>query len=131
MNIFRILSLVTALALPVSLVADTQSSKLNPGPKNTITPAKANADNISVSSSIDDHEAVKSLSPKNKKVYSTFSTDDQKKVKDAVKKGKDPHTQMVEILKNDQKKNGKKHNKKEDSGFIWEDNPTPALKRGS
>ena len=131
MNIFKILSLAAALTLPVSLVADTQSSKLNPEPKNTITPAKANGDNGLVSASVDDQDLMKSMSPKNKRVYSTLSPDDQKKVRDAAKKGTDPHKKMVEILKKDQKKNGQSSNKNDKTGFVWEDNPTPAQKHGS
>lgn len=123
MKPLKFLAVIAAFTLSLSLVAETKSSKLNPEPKRNVTPAKAHKDSQTVSNGVDDQDVVKSLSPKNKKVYSSLSDDDKKKISDAYKKGKDPHTKMVEILKKDQK-NGK--NGDSDSGFVWEDSKTPA-----
>ena len=111
MKAFRILSLAATLALPTSLVAETKSSKLNPGPSKTMTPAKVNEKKHPVSSSVDAHDAVEALSPKNKKVFSTLSPDDQKRVDDAYKRGRDPQAKMMDILKHDHKSNMKKSKK--------------------
>lgn len=129
MRMLKIWGLAVALVLPVSLLAETKSSKLNATSTKSLTPAKVHEGKHPVTSSVESQDVVKSLSNKNQKVFEALSTDDQKRISAAKKAGKDPQKKMMEILSEDQKSVKSKPSSDKKTGFVWDaDTATPAHK---